>query len=180
MPNRLNREQKEAVSEFVEAKVVYDLGAGDGASSYELLNLGAAQVFAVDKTHYTDFPEFLHGNFEDLLEIIPEEIEVAYVSWPVNWLSPGLRALMNRADILIYVGSNTNGNACGHPLYFKDFMFRSVLAYVPSPANTLIIYGPKRNTPRALNELHGEELAGLTIFEQSRPLSFEEAENLNN
>lgn len=148
---RLNDEQVAALAPHVKGRVVHDLGAGDLVLAQLLVKQGAEKVVAVDR--YTlpgEAPagiEVVEAYFEDYYE----PIDVAFMSWPVNWVS-GLHALAARARTAIYLGKNTDGSCCGDSILFHQLWQREVLAHVPDRPNTLIIYGPKFVTRDMLPE----------------------------
>jgi len=177
--HRLNQLQQDTLQDYVIDQTVYDLGAGDCSSSVLLAELGAAAIIAVDKVCFPiQHPRVqqLNIRFEELVPDV-DSIDVAFISWPNNHFNPNLLALIRISQIVIYQGSNTGGNACGHPIYFEELRHRKVLEYVPDRRNTLIIYGETLTEPRTFAELHGEEVAGWTMLEQTRILSFEETES---
>jgi len=79
----------------------------------------------------------------------------------------GLLQALDRADVVIYLGCNTDHSACGSPELFRQLCGRELLGHVPHRRNTLLIYGRGTRT----GPLTGEEFAGLT----GALLSFEEA-----
>ena len=158
---QLNELQREEVSFQVKGKHVHDLGAGNGNLALELLKLGAAKVTAIDKhlTLVTTDPrlEILEGSFQDYQDLSPE---VAFVSWPSNHPNPYLRQICRRAKVVIYLGKNTDGSACGQPEFFDDQLYRELLAYHSDRFNTLVVVGGVRDLKRPPM---GEELAGLNL-----------------
>lgn len=174
--HRLSENQLCAIEPYIRKQIVYDLGAGDCSSSTLLLSRGASRVMAIDKDDQrTGYPDFLRMGFDQLAAVV-KDIDVAFISWPVNHYIPGLLQLIRKTAIVIYLGSNTDGNACGHPHYFEDFRHRELLAYVPEKPNTLAVYGNYLDEPRSFEKLRGEEIAAITIFQQDRILTFEEVE----
>jgi len=157
---------------FIAERRVVDLGAGDGERTLILLALGAASVLAVEKDPAPWYAtpilgiESFRSQFRDARgKIRDRDIEVAHLAWPLNHDSLGLIDILEELRMVIYVGSNTSGNACGTQALFAHFNAREVLAYVPARANTLIVYGQRLTGPRAL--LHWEEhpsLFGRTII----------------
>jgi hypothetical protein len=153
------------VREFVARRRVVDLGAGDQERAIILMALGAASVLAIDKepSRY-DLPmrgiEPLRSLFSDAQAKVRDcDIKVGHLAWPSNHQSPGLIRILENLRTVIYVGSNTNMNACGTHELFAHFNAREVLAYIPMVRNTLIIYGTRLSGPRAL--VHWEEHPSL-------------------
>ncbi len=181
MRSRLSHEQSVVLAPYVVHLTVYDLGCGpDLTMASELIDMGADGVVAVDKeplrlrrrgvrTMQRRFDEF---------ERFPEDGDVAFVSWPINAPNPGLIRMLDAAPIIVYIGKNTDGSACGDRALFKLFMGRKLLEYMPSRENCLIIYGEKLPYDRVLSEVLtprdpvGEEYAAL----QSEMLSYHTAE----
>lgn len=138
-------EMTEAVRPFVLGQHVWDLGAGHLGHAERLLDLGASRVTVVDKKNLPSSVDpriEVRGNclFSDL---VPGPMDVIWWSWPINHYCEGLDALLDQAEIVIYLGCNVNGTACGDILHF-DRLIRSrrrIEAHVPHPRNSLIIYG---------------------------------------
>lgn len=174
----LSDAQRRAVRPFLKGKDVYDLGAGsDLVYVADLLAFGAATVVAVDKERmakpvstkirceqrrFDEYPKF------------PEDGDVAFVSWPVNRSNPGLIRMLQTAPIIVYVGKNTDGTACGDRDLFELFARRELITYVPDRQNVLAVYGEIRPTPRP--KLTGEEFA---VLEHTDMLSYTMAELLS-
>jgi hypothetical protein len=164
----VTKEQEEAVAKAVKGLVITDLGAGSCYLAQELVKLGAAHVFAVDKEFSENKPDqphlsFINRRFENLK---PFQHWPLFISWPPNW-ECGLLSLIEGTDMVIYLGKNTDGMSCGTPDMWWHLSSREVLTYVPHKKNTLIIYGPDR----VIRPPMGEEAAALerdviTYYEQ--------------
>lgn len=164
----------------VRGKHVWDLGAGNGELTRRIVGWGASHVTAVEKDRdltpkaHMGSLTWLPLYFEQArLQVPPEPggIDVAFVSWPQNTPLYGLVELLGMARTVVYVGSNTDGNACGWPELFMYFKTRKVLHQVPDRRNSMTVYGavfPQGAPKRA--ETH-EELAVLSRL----MLSFEDA-----
>lgn len=135
----------ESIPQYVLGKVVWDLGAGDLWHSKLLVALGATGVIAVDKEEIPPSPDpRIHTTrkYFDAVSAPPNGIDVAYLAWPINHAHiPGLGRLLSQSRTVIYIGSNTGGSACGGPSLMAHLASRSVLAHIPDPQNSLIIYG---------------------------------------
>lgn len=170
---RLSEAQRELLRPFVAGRTIHDLGAGSGALSLILLELGAAHVVAIDKELTpTDHPKItdVAYSFDDYHSDHP--IDTAFVSWPANYTMRGLSLLMGLAKQVIYVGKNTDGSNCATRHVMNRLLCRPVLAHAPERPNTLTVYGEDQG--RTVNRpLTGEEFASLHSFNM---LSFEEAE----
>lgn len=134
-----------AISPYVYGELVWDLGAGDLWHSKMLVALGATGVVAVDKEELPPSPDpriRTTRSYFDAVETPPEGLSVAYLAWPINHAHiPGLGQLLSRSRTVVYIGSNTHGSACGGPSLMAHLASRSVLAHIPDPQNSLIIYG---------------------------------------
>lgn len=170
MAGHLTTEQREVLRPFIEGKEVYDLGAGAYMPlCRKLLDTGARRVVAVDK-HFSAKPIkgvkarcciFLQLA-EDLVED-GEEIDVAFISWPMNSsYDAGLVEVCERAKVVVYLGTNTGGSACGTPQLFKHLLGRRLLAAVPHRLNTMLICGERLEQPR---DPTPEEAAGIEMYE---------------
>lgn len=189
---RLSPEQTEALRRHVKGRVVHDLGAGLCNLSVALLDLGAKRVIAIEKEKMPvlDRPGLVQvrASFQDAagsedvehawgraeIERAREfvrSIDVAFLSWPPNYPVPGLLDLLERARSVVYVGKNTDSSACGWGRLFRLALIpRRVLAHVPDPKNTLIVYGRVAGPRRLL----GEEFAAL-VSAQEQVVTFEQA-----
>lgn len=171
---RLSYAQRVALAPHAAAAVVaYDLGAGDGAMARALLDVGARFVVAIEKAmrHAPRDPdgrvEWHAAYFADYLARAPRVLPLALVSWPVNTPAPGLAALCARAEVVVYLGKNTDRIACGTPDLFAHLARRPVLAEVRDRRNDLLVYG----RGDADRPLCAEELAALC----GEPLAWEAA-----
>jgi len=173
---RLTPVMEPLIAEIIHGKEVWDLGAGDLDHAKHLLRLGADRVMAVDKEGFSA-SKFrgtaihpIHSYFQD---VIPpaQGIEVAFVSWPANNRLPGLTDLLRASRVVIYLGNNTGGAACGGLEMFDHLTRRKVVFHLPERRNSLIIYGdPLPEDER--RPLLGEELA----FVSGMLMSFEAAQ----
>jgi len=138
---KLNQAQRLAVTPHLVGKTLHDLGAGDLELAQECLSLGAKHVVAIDKE---GMPRRslkritkLHLSFAEFAGPAPTVV----LSWPVNWVVEGLLRLVREAETVVYLGTNTDGMACGTKILWKHLATREVLAHVPVHGNTLIVYG---------------------------------------
>ncbi len=149
---RLNLKQELALGLHIDGALVHDLGAGDLSLAADLLRMGAKQVVAIDKDPYhKKAPQGITPitcRFEDY----PAPVHTAFVSWPREHFDMGLLDICRRAHTVIYVGSNTRGNACGFLRLWQHLATRQVLAYVPDEYNSLVIYSSARDSRRYLPE----------------------------
>lgn len=157
-------EMESTLEPHVRGKEVWDLGAGDLWHSKMLLRHGAARVVAVDKWGITSKApvtgvRFVKEYFQ-FVEAPADGIDVAYLSWPINHGHiPGLVDLLKRSRVVVYVGSNLNGGACGNERLFTYLSSREVLGHIPHTRNTMAIYGGGLAGPR---QLLPEEWAALS------------------
>lgn len=147
---RLTDAQRNALAPHATAAVVaYDLGAGNGAMARELLAAGARFVVAVEKEELRRGAqrdrdgriEWHPAYFAEYLARAPSVIPLALVSWPVQTPTPGLAALCARANVVAYLGKNTDHTACGDRALFEHLARRPVLAEVRDRRNDLVVYG---------------------------------------
>ena len=153
---KLSSAQARIVAAFVEGELVHDLGAGDLELARQLIALGARGVVAVDKNPSQKRVPLVRQVMSHF-HAFEEPIEVAFVSWPVNWQDLGIVGLVKRAPLVIYLGTNMDGIACGTGELYWDLSKREVLAHEPHPKNTLIVYGHRSVTREPLPE----EVAGM-------------------
>lgn len=150
----LTEDQERILQEYVYDKVVFDLGAGNCKLAALIYSLGANRVIAIDKERLT-CPEEIETRqmrFEELADQVDSMlglIDVSFISWPPNRPNYALIKLARSSRVVIYLGSNTNMNACAHPLFFQALLTREILAYAPHPRNTLIVYGDELEQPRS-------------------------------
>lgn len=171
---QLSAAQSTALSIYVRGRVVHDLGAGDLELSRKLIKLGARRVHAVDKLEKFYYASKLDAGLSYkscyFHELPDTPMDVLFMSWPVNYEANLLPHVL-RAGMVIYLGKNTDGSACGTPGLFEVMLRRKLHAYVPARKNSLVITGAYLDCPR---EPAGEERAGL--HSQSEFFSFENAE----
>lgn len=170
---RLSIEQAVAVRPWVLDRDVWDLGAGDCLTSVLLLGLGARHVTAVDGELEGVSPLPGITMSSSLFKDISVAIDVAFLSWPSNYLQPGLVSLLRRARVVVYLGSNVDLTACGHPTLFEYFTSRDLVCHIPRPRNTLLVLGKPLDTRRPPT---GEEYAGMNNRIGGEILSFAESQ----
>ncbi len=152
MYGHLSLRQCELVRKHVAGRHVHDLGAGGLALSGLLLELGASSVVAVDKVPFRrDAVDGRIRLVESYFKGCTEEVEVAFISWPPNTPS-ALHGLIARTPLILYIGKNTDGSACGDPALWHELGTREVLDWLPQRRNELIIYGAERVTRDPLPE----------------------------
>lgn len=154
---KLNLKQETAIKPNVSDQLVHDLGAGDLSLAADLLRLGAKQVVAIDKAPYQRKPPQRINTVTCTFENYPAPVDIAFISWPRENFDLGLLNIVRRARIVIYLGCNTRGNACGFPQMWQHLATRQVLSYVPEEYNSLVIYG---STPERRKYLP-EEYVGI-------------------
>jgi len=167
---RLSKSQYTALAPFVHGKTVHDIGAGDLTLAGYLLTLGASHIIAIDKNPWKSKATKNITVIETYFERYTDPLDVAFVSWPINHFDQGLLDLIGAARTVIYLGKNSDGQACGFPLLFDHLSKRENPVYIAERPNTLAIYGPNF-VERPPN---GEERASLSIDE--RMWSYDELE----
>jgi hypothetical protein len=147
---------------YVYGQHFHDLGAYDLRLSQTLADLGASEVTAIDRNAMPDpgpsYPE-VH-RIQTYFQEYKEPVSHALASWPVNW-ECGMADLLRDASVVVYLGKNTDGVACGNPALWQHLRCRRVLAHVPHKANTLIVYGALGALARADDECLPEEMAAV-------------------
>lgn len=176
----LSAPQRAALAPFVKGKKVHDIGAGDLALSNELLMMTAKQIIAVDSHEYPALrrhagmskPPSKIERVTTYFHKYMDPIDTAFVSWPINHYDPGLVAIVERSRVVIYLGKNSDGTACGFPAFFLPLSKREVHVYIAERANTLIVYGPRP----VERPMYGEERASILIDERMWPFDELEAQ----
>lgn len=163
--------QAATVAGFVKGKVVHDLGAGDLCLAQQLVEFGAEKVIAVDRYSPLTYSKRAKLTSIDIVTCYFHDykgsVKTAFLSWPVNWYDYSLGNFIEQAEMVIYLGSNLDGSACGYPDMWVHLSQREVLAHIPHRKNTLIVYGPEFVKRAQLPE----EFASLN---QARMYRFEE------
>lgn len=140
----LTEDMLPVLREVVSGRVVWDLGAGALELAYELIDLGASVVVAVDKAPMP-LPERkgvrrVQDWFRNV--VLPVGgVEVAFLAWPQNSSAAGLLDILVSSQTVVYLGSNFDGMACGGKDLWGHLMQREVLHHVPHRRNSLIVYG---------------------------------------
>lgn len=127
--------------------------------SVTLANMGATGVYAVDKAPASikhDGVLFVQSYFDRWK--MPDDVQIAVVSWPQNNRLPGIADLLKRIPDVIYLGKNTDGTSCGTGTLFAGLILRDTARYLPDRHNVLIHYGSR---PRDVRTLHHEEFAAI-------------------
>jgi hypothetical protein len=156
MIGHLTEQQAATLAPFVASRTVMGLGAGALELANRLLALGARHVVAVD----SHFPSgaAASGPKISCLELpfraLTRREDVVVMSYPPNWPT-GLAPILADAEIVIYLGKNTDATACGDAAMWNHLVRREVLAYVPDRKNVLIIYGPHNVVRRLTGEERG-------------------------
>lgn len=152
--SRLTPYQQAKLAPHIRRRCVADLGAGDLIETEALLGLGAAHVVAVDKAEMpriktTSKVTYQQYYFARCPPLALRSVNAAFLSWPVNYPC-GLAELIEPVPVVIYLGSNQNGSACGDRSLWLHLKRRNVLLHVPDRRNTLIVYGSRLDQRRHL------------------------------
>ena len=202
----LSPAQARVLAPVIDGRRVCDLGAGAFVLTADLIALGARRVDCVDKSLPRQVPARVQAaaaragcalglheqRFADLGPDVTASANVALLSWPVNWRLAGLVERLLTVPVVVYLGKNTDGTACGGPDLWTHLAQRPVLAYVPERANVLTVYGPRPQADAAAasaaaggRQAPGDELAAMvSLGLRSAPpgtardglLAFDEAE----
>lgn len=171
---RMDISQRRAVADAVRGETVIDLGCGDlGWAAMLIGECLAERVIAVDirpaqVNLAPDKIQVVESRFADYDGEVPD---IAFLSWPVNRPLPGLLRLVEQIPIVIYLGKNTDGSACGWPDLFEHFSHRALTLHMPRRSNTLTVYGE----PCDARQLTGEEIAARFYYSDSF-LTYDKAE----
>jgi hypothetical protein len=160
---RLTEKMVKALVPHVRDRIVHDLGAGDCYLAESIIEeCHAKRVVAIDKCLYRQpLPENSKVQFVDsTFTGYKGSPRLVFLSWPVNYHVEGLLRLVEGAKKVIYLGSNTDGNACGFPELFDHLLHRRLLVEVPHRRNTMLILGGVQKGKR---EPTHEEWAGLSM-----------------
>lgn len=149
---RLTLEQELALRPHLGGSLVHDLGAGDLNLAADLLRLGAKHVVAIDKEPYRKKSPQGITTVTCYFEEYSPPVEIAFMSWPRSTFDTGLLNICRRARLVVYLGRNTDGSACGFPPLLQHLATRQVLAHVPDSYNSLIIYSSTLESRRYLPE----------------------------
>lgn len=159
---KFSAQQATAVRPFLKGRVVHDLGCGNEFPlARTILRYGAKSVVGVDMRPLdrgTRLPVKATYVNETLSQYVPEDYEVAFLSWPVNYEVAGLVGLIMRAPVVVYLGCNFDTTSCGTTELYKHFVRRKLLAHVPHERNTLLVLGSVRHRSRKPTP---EERAGI-------------------
>jgi len=140
----LSRAMLPIVRQHVRGQVVWDLGCGDLGWARKLLSLGASRVVGIDKEPWTyGDDERLEVRRQLFIEVeIPDEgIDLAFVSWPANYVLHGLLDILKASRKVIYLGSNLGGSACAWTDFFDYILTRELLDHTPNVRNSLLVLG---------------------------------------
>lgn len=169
----LSSEQEATLTSFIDGKVIHDLGAGDLVLSCRLIALGASKVIAVDKKKPSNTdPKVFYT--ESSFAHFTDPVSVAFVSWPPLY-DCFVEKVTQRAEMVIYLGKNTDGFLCGSLGFFNNLLRRRLLAYVPDRKNVLLVAGESGEG----RQLTGDEYAAIdALRKESVPLDYLRAEQI--
>jgi hypothetical protein len=171
--SRLTPEMKRVLSQTATGEV-WDLGSGPfpGVFWEGIPQREERRVTAIDKTPFRNTKGVtpMKATFLDAQTLLGQA-DVALLSWPVNWRTPGLIPLLERADTLIYIGKNTCGTACGWPLLYQYFLSRELILELPDRMNTMLVLGAPLS-PGEVRKATPTEASGM----QDELLSWDQSE----
>lgn len=140
-------EQLSALSSIIHGRHLLDLGSGDLERAKLCLARGAASVTCIDPSSplERDTPNLLViQRYAQWALANPGALppyDMALMGWPNNNDSPSPAYLQLSSGVpILYIGTNTDGIACGGPLLWRGLLSRAVEEYVPGRSNTLILY----------------------------------------
>jgi hypothetical protein len=165
----LNTKQHAIVASYVAGKTVHDLGAGDLKLSKILADMGADVVAVEPNTEC--FPAQLPKN----IKIVPSyfnnfrgPVDMAFMSWPSTHTT-GVDRIVKKSRIVIYLGTNMNGTACGYLELWDMLCKREILDISVDRKNTLIVYGPQAVKRDPVPEEQGGRCRDIMWFDTSYP-----------
>lgn len=170
--NFTNR-QEDSIRLYIEGRSVIDLGAGCLNLAMQLKRLGASSVLAVDEVDmpFCDGIETQQKCFID----VTETLDVAFLSRPINRFCEGLNEILDRHEIVIYLGSNLAGSACGSLELFQYLVKRNPLAHILEPTGTMLIYSKATR----VESLYAEEIAALDAWNGGDIMTLDQAKTYN-
>jgi len=128
---------RDILASVVAGRVVYDLGAGSGGHGKKR---GASRVICVDKSTPWVMPrgvEFIRSYINEVA--LPDDLDVVFLGWPVQYGMPGLHLWLEKAKTIIYLGCNFGGTACGTKPLFQYLLMRRLAYHLPDHRNTLLV-----------------------------------------
>lgn len=143
--HRLSPLQAERLETFAQRRTLFDVGSGE-----------PTRWPVKGKVLYFDYAPY-HGvtvmDFEKredrqnrLYPLMAQHKKpVLLLSWPIN-IDSYTYDVTDAFDHVVYIGKNTDGNACGNDHLFNKFRRRPVLHSIGSRAHDMIIYGPLQPT----------------------------------
>lgn len=152
---------------------VIDLCAGDLGHAKRLLSMKPSQLTALDINPMPKSTGIITIN-EDVANYNKQHT-VAFLSWPLNCNTPGLVEFLKNIPVVIYMGSNIDGNSCGGPDLFRYFETRQPINHLHHRNNSVLIYG---NCPRTL-PLYAEEYAAISAWKGGQIMNWEASLSYN-
>lgn len=167
--HRTTKEQLQEIFARCKGKTILDIGAWNADLASLLVENGAAHVTTLDKedpvleeNRYPTKISKVIATFAEFQENYDHKVwDVGILSWPANndYASKPIVSILKQCAFIIYIGCNQGGTQCGTPLLWKHLSTLQVLKYLPTPNNTVIVYGNQfRDKPDLLEE---EELGLL-------------------
>lgn len=170
----LSTDMQQTLLPFVKGKRIWDLGAGSDLKVAIMLRCLGATVIAFDKEvmHRRDEASDIQTHqcrFQDIEGLHLPLPDVTVVSWPVNnYNCDALIPLLTQIPVVVYLGKNYDGTACGTLGLFDLLRKRELLAHVPHRANSLLVVGAhlegrkRALTPEEVAVWYGRDLTVMT------------------
>lgn len=176
----LNDGQAAAVAAAINRRQVADIGTYAGRLAERLLELGASGVDCISDDELPLLPpnhRIAYTRVRDYETVFSTGLigqpQLLFMNWPVDKNDWGLLDIVQQATLVIYLGSNIGGNACGSHELFRHFIRRELLVYEPGRHNSLLVYGA--STGKARRPV-GEEWGALSRRFDIEPIHFEQME----
>jgi hypothetical protein len=162
---RLTGQQQAAVKRAVKGMNVVELGSRAGEHARLLVELGALHVDAIEKDPWgreAAGPRItVHECYFEQVQFsqLRQPADVAFVSWldTCEGKITGAVRLLQNMPMVVWLGQNYNGTACGSPSVHRHLLGRRVVEVWPHRQNTLIVYAEplpsgQRRDPCCLEE----------------------------
>lgn len=168
---RLTPEVDALLKSFCSGHHVVDLGAGKGALSARMVEMGAVAVTAIEKEDMPSVAGVVHERryFSQMdIERLPRR---ALLSWPTSSIGAtdiaAVGAYLARAEQILYIGLNDRFTICGWLELWDELTGREVLSVVQvGHHNVAVRYGARLPLRRTMDLLLQEECAALAISQK--------------
>lgn len=149
----ISKEMTTELEGLVKGKRVWSLGCGTGGTEPQLLKrLGATAVYAVDKArrNHTLYPNsvtecgvitWCDMYYIEFIDKFTATADVALIKWPDTGPLVGLVPLLDKCNVVVYIGTNEGFTACGNQALWRYLASREFVSEVRGQRNDMIVYG---------------------------------------